>query len=230
MSDFRAELRLAIAPPFPNVEGAPCSDPLEAGRIGYLLEKLFDAESTGGRFVDLENRLAGRANQLPCNVDHLPAKPPRVGRERNPCIGGLLFLPVNLESVFLKLLVEIEGEGHRPSRTPCSGKALRTASVRSQSPSVLDRRIHLAPVHGAVRSRTRLQPKPPSQPPPVAGRSPPARGKLFRAFDERTGQSNPRIERLINRSENNFTLLAAGKSATSTCQNRLIGEAAPKTG
>lgn len=59
---------------------------------------------------------------------------------------------------------------------------------------------------------------------------PPARGKLFRAFNERTGQSNPRIERLINRSENNFTLLAAGKSATSTCQNRLIGEAAPETG
>ena len=93
MSDFRAELRLAIAPPFPNVEGAPCSDPLEAGRIGYLLEKLFDAESTGGRFVDLENRLAGRANQLPCNVDYLPAKPPRVGRERNPASEGSFSSP-----------------------------------------------------------------------------------------------------------------------------------------
>lgn len=68
---------------------AHCSGPPEAGRIGRLLEKLFDAEATGSRFGDLQDPLASRADQLSRNVGHLPAQTRSVEGEGNSDLGGL---------------------------------------------------------------------------------------------------------------------------------------------
>jgi hypothetical protein len=90
-----------------------------------LPKNLLDVESTSGRFGDLEDPLAGRANQFPCNVDHLSPKSPPVGGEGNPRFGVLFFFLgssfLGLKPIFFERLLEIEG----PERL----KALSTARV-----------------------------------------------------------------------------------------------------